>query len=140
MRPQSIRVFERLYLVSVLLSILGGVWTWFHWSDVLPAGTPPQAAAMMPAIIGGGLLFGIILNLLLWFFIARRGAEIAKWIFVVLFALGLAGVVRSLFGGGAVLPGPMRIISIVQMLLQAGCTWMLFRPDSKPWFVPGARR
>jgi hypothetical protein len=102
---------------------------------MMPGGTPPQMAAMMPAIMAGGVVFSLIVDLLLWFFIARRGSEVAKWIYIVLFAIAVVGVLRSLFGGGHVeLPGLVRILSFLRVLIEAACAWLLFRPDANAWF------
>lgn len=135
MRPSSIISFERLYLASVVLGLLGGIWAWLHWTDMMPGGTPPQMAAMMPVIIAGGVVFSLIVDLLLWFFIARRGSEVAKWIYIVLFAIAVVGVLRSLFGGGHVeLPGLVRVVSLLRVLIEAASAWLLFRPDANLWF------
>ncbi len=135
MRPSSIISFERLYLASVVLGLLGGIWAWLHWTDMMPGGTPPQMAAMMPTIMAGGIVFSLIVDLLLWFFIARRGSEVAKWIYVVLFAVAVAGVLRSLLGGGHVeLPGLVCIVALLRVLVEAACAWLLFRPGANAWF------
>jgi uncharacterized membrane protein len=134
MRPKSIVQFERLFILTIVLGALSSIWSWLHWQDLMPAGTPAQTAAMMPTIMGATLVIGILINLLLLFFIARKGSEVAKWIFVVFFALGLLSVVRSLTGGAMQLPLLMRLLSLVQIALEAGCVWLVFRPDATRWF------
>ena len=71
MRPKSIVLFERLFGFNILLGIASGVWTWMHWTAMLPPGMPPQVATTMPIIMAGSLIGGMIINLLLLFFIAR---------------------------------------------------------------------
>jgi hypothetical protein len=134
MRPKSIVLFERVYGFNILLGIASGAWGWMHWSAMLPPGAPPQVATMMPMIMAGTLIAGTIINLLLLFFIARKGAEVAKWIFIVLFAVGLVGVLRGFTGSTVQLPLLTHILAVVQILIQAFCAWLLFRPDTVPWF------
>lgn len=134
MRPRSIILFERLFLASIAISALAGIWSTLHIDLLLPAGMPPELATVMPFIAGGGLVVSGAIKLLFWFFIARRGANVAKWIFVVLFVIGLFGSVRAILGIGPVsLPIVMRLIAFVQLLLQSTCVWLLFRPDAARW-------
>lgn len=134
MRPRSIILFERIFGFTILLGIVAGIWAWVNVSSMLPPGSPPQAAAMMPAIMAGSLIGGLIINLLLLYFIARKGAEVAKWIFILFFALGLLGVVRGLVGTTAQVAPLTHVLSVVQILIEAYCVWLLFRPDAVAWF------
>ncbi|MBA2934281.1 hypothetical protein HZF05_09230 [Sphingomonas sp. CGMCC 1.13654] len=134
MRPRSIMLFERIYGFNILLGIASGAWAWMHWTAMLPPGMPPQVATMMPIIMASSLIGGTIINLLLLFFIARKGAEIAKWIFIVLFVVGVVGVLRGFAGSAVQLPAVTRVFAIVQIVIQAACAWLLFRPDTVPWF------
>lgn len=79
------------------------------------------------------MAIGFIAPLILWYFIARRGSAIAKWIVVVFFAIGLCG---SLIGLAMhTFPVGLRgIISAVTFVLQAISVWLLFRPDTSAWF------
>jgi len=134
MRPRSIVLFERIFGFTILLGVAAGAWAWMHWNSMLPAGSPPQVATMMPIIMAGSLIGGLVINLLLLFFIARKGAEVAKWIFIVFFALGLLGVVRGLTGPTVQMSPLTHILSVVQILIEAYCVWLLFRPDAAAWF------
>ncbi len=134
MRPRSIVLFERAFGFNILLGIVAGIWAWTRWSAMMPPGVPPQMTTMMPIIMAVSLIGGTIINLLLLFFIARKGAEVAKWIFIVLFALGLLGVVRGLVGPAVAMTLPSHILSVVQILIEAVCAWLLFRPDAVAWF------
>ena len=134
MRPRSIILFERIFGFTILLGIVAGIWAWVHWSSMLPLGSPPQAAAMMPVIMAGSLIGGVVINLLLLFFIARKGAEVAKWIFIIFFVLGLLGVVRGLAGTTVQVSPLTHVLSIAQILIEAYCVGLLFRPDAVAWF------
>jgi hypothetical protein len=130
-RPQSIVNFERAYLGSV---VLGLVSTAVNWDGLKAqvAATPGAEILpewFLPASIGAS----IVINLLLWFFVAKRGSAVAKWIVVALFAFSLFSLPR-LFGGDVALPGTLLAFAVVNYLLNAVAVWMLFRPDTKSWF------
>jgi hypothetical protein len=134
MRPQSIILFERIYLTCVALGAVAGTWSFLHVGQMMPPGAPPALTASLPLISGVSLVAGVAINLLLWFFIARRGANVAKWIFIVFFVLGLFGLVRMVMGVNTLIPGLMRVSAAIQLVLQAACAWLVFRPDARAWF------
>lgn len=130
MRPKSIVTFERVVLGSLALGILNAFVT-----------REQSAATMADAGMGAGTALGIqgfsiVITLLLLYFISRKGAPVAKWIYVVLTALGL---VFGLFGFGEIAKGgtlPV-ILTGVQYLLGAFSLYLLFRPDANAWFADG---
>lgn len=134
MRPQSIVLFERLYIVSIVISLVGAV----GMMQVMQAIAPhiqPGAAAYLPTVVIGSALVGLLIGISLLYFIARRGSGIARWIFVAFFFFALAGLVRRTFAHSPLaMPTWLNAISLVQIALQAACVWLLFRPDAKAWF------
>jgi hypothetical protein len=134
MRPQSIILFERIYLGCLAVGTIFGIWSVTHIGGLVRPGMPPAMAGWLPLITGISLIAGIAIELLLWFFIARRGANVARWIFVVFFVLGLFGIVRSIMGVNTALPLLMRVWSALRLLLDAVCIRLLFRPDAQRWF------
>ena len=89
----------------------------------------------MPLVLIGTLVFSLAISLLLWHFVARRGSPVAKIIVVIFFVLGLVGI-PGLFTSvriGLISP-VMALLSIVTFILNGAAVWMLFRPDTKPWF------
>ena len=86
MRPPAILYFERLYLASLGLSVIGWAISW----PVLSArmAVDPRTAGfgwLLPA----GLALSVAISLALWFFVARRASRIARTIAVVLTALSV---------------------------------------------------
>jgi len=128
MRPQSIVMFERLYLGAILVGIVNTVIGWHQSLALLQA---------QPIPLGPGFLYfttaiGILIPLLLWYFIARQGSVVAKWVLVALFVLGLLGYVLAL-SRGTVFAGVSTILGVIALLMQASAIWMLFRPDAEAW-------
>ncbi len=129
-RPASIISFERLYLGSLAL---GAVSTAMNWSTMQAQIAADPSSAILPSwFLPVTLTVGFLIPIILWYFAARRGAVVAKWIIVVLFAIGLLSI-PSLF----IVPNPIliKLLSGVNFVLQAIAVWMLFKPDAKQWFA-----
>ena len=135
LRPQSIVIFERCYLGAWIVGLLN---TLANWNATLATvNANPASAQLGPSfavtMLIGGLAIGAAVTLLLWYFVARRGSAIAKWVVTVFFALGLVffllGLARTGLGGGLT-----AVIGVVQIVLQGIAVAMLFRPDTKAWF------
>jgi hypothetical protein len=136
MRPPSIVQFERVFFCSIVLGAVAAIlWLLYPPIFTIPADAPPSLARMMHVVTVVTMGLGIVINLLLLYFIARRGSDVARWIFVALFAIGLVSVMRQ-FGSSTpfVLPQGVQILGIVMLVLRAVCVWLVFRPDAKPWF------
>jgi hypothetical protein len=137
-QPESIERFEQLFFVRFVLGIVVAIYTWndnverFHQS--------PLADRMGDGVLYIVSAFSITISLLLWFFIARRGSEVAKWIYIVLFGFSLLSLLAFL----APLPeGAPRftlitqVSTVVGLALTAASVWFLFRPDTRAWFNKG---
>ena len=132
-RPQSIIWFERLYLGGAAVSLAN---TLINWSSIQEQVAATPNSELLPSWFTGAMIaIGISVNLLLWYFVARRGSIIAKWIVSVLFALGLIGVLRTLGSDMAVQGTGLFAITVVA--LHGAAVFMLFRPDAKAWFGGG---
>ena len=133
-RPASIVTFERCYLGAWVVGLINSA---LNWNVAMAAmADNPSVAQLGPSFAStmmiGGLAIGAAITLLLWYFVARRGSVVAKWIVTVFFALGLASFLWSLAAGRGF--GLVTVIALVAMALQAIAVAMLFRPDTKPWF------
>lgn len=133
MRPISIVWFERIYLFSLVLGLLS---TFINWSVIMTAAQTATEAKQLPSAIPAISIviiassFGI--SLLIWYFISRRGSNVARWIFTVFFVLGLLALPSSLsnplYGPGLV------AMAMLNTVLQFVALVLLFRPDSREWF------
>jgi hypothetical protein len=41
---------------------------------------------------------------------------------------------RGISASAAALPLAPRLLSLLHVIIQGVCVWLLFRPDSRPWF------
>lgn len=151
-RPQSISMFERLYLGSVLASLVGGIWAIIHMPQMLARamaqasaqGMDPNAGKMLGSMASGAGSVGIVMSLavsaVIWYLIAKKGGQagtVGKWIEVVLAAFATFGLLSGLVGVLSGLPtaDPIQFAFIaLSWVLQIGALYFVFRPDSKPWF------
>ncbi|UYH54602.1 hypothetical protein N6L26_11205 [Qipengyuania sp. SS22] len=132
MRPTSIIWFERLFLLSLGIALLISLLQY----DMLLAQVDGQAA-FAPLGLGPGFVIGVIaisllVPLLLWYFIARRASNLAKWILVLLTAAGLL----YLDLGAARMWAPAGIMALIVTALQVVAIALLFRADARAWLNP----
>jgi Na+-transporting NADH:ubiquinone oxidoreductase subunit NqrE len=130
-RPNSIIWFERVFLGSMLLSLVNSALTWSSLSEQMAA--TPGAATLGGNFLIGTMAVGIVINLLLWYFIARRGSNVARIIWTVLFAIGIFGVIAMFFQPTSL---SLKIVPLISFALQGIGIFLLWRPDAKPWFAP----
>jgi hypothetical protein len=130
MRPQSIIMFERLFLASLAV---GAIITAIGYEEIVRVVTSDPG--MQRFGLGSGFLIGLIavsyaIYLLLWYLIAHKAAAAAKWILVVFVALGGVAIPFAL-------SGPLDLTTIVNLAvyaLEVAALIYLFRADAKAWF------
>lgn len=136
MRPSSIVRFDRLYLASIAVGLIGNILEWPLTMARLSENPDTAALGSTAAVAAGGMIaVGVVIALLLWFFIARRASTVAKWILVV-FTVFAVGSLLLGFSSGAVILDAGGIVRIVAVALQTVAVAFLFRPDAAAWFAP----
>ncbi len=141
MRPQSIIRFEQAYLASVLVGLVNLALSWKTKLMTMERdprfGGNPQMVEIGGWMMVGMAALGVLISLLLWYFAARRGSEIAKWCLVVLLLVSLVGVASAVTQFAAV--GALGAgLTLLAFALNAYAVWMLFQPDAKAWMRGGA--
>lgn len=131
MRPQSIELFEKVYLGSIALGLVNTALSWGALTASLQnAGN--AAVTMGPGLMVLSIVLSLVISLLLWFFIARRASNVAKWIYVVITAIGVFGVLSSL--ANPLAPKGLTMIGgMIATGLQVFAAWLLFKPDAVAW-------
>ncbi len=136
MRPSSIVRFDRLYLASIAIGLIGNILEWPITMARLAENPDTAALGSGAAVAAGGMIvIGVAIALLLWFFIARRASVVAKWILVVFTAFSVGSLLLG-FSSGAVILDTGGIVRIVAVALQAAAVFFLFHPDAAAWFAP----
>jgi prepilin signal peptidase PulO-like enzyme (type II secretory pathway) len=129
MRPASIIYFERLSVLSILVGIAFTMLTWD--AEVKVAQASNLGSAFVPLVQG----ISLFIILLLIFLISRKASNIAKWILVALFVLGVAFIAPSLLQ--TLDQGLIGLLQLSQLIVQAAAIYFLFTPEARAWF--GAR-
>jgi hypothetical protein len=128
-RPNSIVMFERCYLAAFAISLVSTVLMWSSLNEQFGAQEMLLGGWFLPTVT----VIGFAIPLLLWYFIALRGSDVAKWIATALVALGVAGTIFSL-ALGRYTPNIAGLLGLVRLVLQIVAIWFLFRPDNRVWF------
>ena len=122
-------MFERCYLAAFAISLVTTVLLWSSLNEQFGAQELLLGGWFLPTVT----VIGFAIPLLLWYFIALRGSDVAKWIATALVALGVAGTIFSL-ALGRYTPNIAGLLGLVRIALQIVAIWFLFRPDNRVWF------
>jgi hypothetical protein len=131
MRPNSIVMFERLFLASLVLSAIS---SFFAYDSILAELNRDPALLQLGlggTFVAGTMAFSLALYLLLWFLIARKASRVAKWILVAFVAIGLASLVFSLTVSFT--PDLLTLLGLASYALEVAAVVFLFRPDAVAW-------
>ena len=148
MRPTSIRRFELVYAANIVVAVVALVWVFSRlpaFMPAMPADAPAGLSRMIPVFVAVVAVVAVLIKVLLWYFIARRGSDVARWIFVILFVLAALSIARTAFFYGSAMfrGGTISIvsptISAIDFALRTICLVLLFQPDATAWFK-GERR
>ncbi|MDR6789594.1 hypothetical protein J2Y58_002967 [Sphingomonas sp. BE138] len=131
-RPASIVRFERLYLASFVVSLIGWAFSWQMTADRLAV---DPKTAQFGWLLPAALLLSCAITLALWYLVARRASLAAKWVVTVLTGLATVRFVINLavvFRGSV--PVVAMLLSAAIVALSVAATLQLFHADAKRWF------
>ena len=132
-KPDSIVLFDRLFLGSLALGVLNFLFQWNALSTKLTSSPEFAATGFGSGFIIATFAGGTIINLIIWYFISSRASKIAKWILTAFLAIGLLSMLSNLNNP----LGPQGIglgVALFLTVLQGAAIYMLFRPDAVAWF------
>ena len=119
MRPRSVRAFEQLFLLSLLLAVVQAV---VGWEELSRRGSKGEMLAVL------GLSIGTLAGLTL--LVSRGRSRSAKWVMTLLLLIGLPLFVMS--GVEGTLTGSPWL-ALVQAALQAGSLALLITREARQW-------
>ncbi len=108
------------------------------WRTV--AASSPAGANSSPGLI---LIAGLVppaIGLVLWYLVARRASNIARWIVTMLVILGTIAFTVALARGSEETRSAPFLIAAAAELLKLGATGFLFTPSAKGWFARNRTR
>jgi multidrug transporter EmrE-like cation transporter len=127
-KPKSIIQFNRLNVAATLVGIAN---IFAHYGVLRNLAISEGASPAGPIL---GVFLYIISYLIFWFFIYRRGSNIAKWVFVALTVSSVAMIPFTL--ERVLIVGVAYAISDgVAFILQIAAMIMLFQSDAKAWLI-----
>lgn len=130
MRPQSIVLFDRLFLASIALSVVSFAIGYDAIMEAMANDSTLQRAGLQGSgIVMGAAAAEYVIYLLLWHLIAHKAANWAKWVLVLLFAISLTSLSRSL--GGSL--GLSAMLGLGVYALRILAVVSLFRADAVAW-------
>lgn len=130
MRPNSIIMFERLFLASLALGLIGFAISYEEATAMVANDPAAMQLGLGSEFLIGATLFGYAIYLLLWFLIARKASNVAKWILVVFTVLGVLAALPSLGGPW----GLANLLALAVYVLGVAAVVYLFRQDARAWF------
>jgi hypothetical protein len=132
-KPPSIARFEQFYWASVFLGLIN---TGLNWRTSQAALTANPTLASMPWLLPAMQVIGLVIAVLLWFFIVRRPSVVAKWVQVVFAGFGVLAIVSAvvLIALGRSALNAQLVLGLVANILYVVAAVMLFKPDAKTWF------
>ena len=134
MRPQSIVRFEQIYFAAMAVSLANTLVSFESTQSQLASDPASSQLGLGSGFLIATLAFSIGIMLLLWYLIARRASNVAKWILVVITGLGLAMMVGNGSALAAMAPLAM-VLTLVSSALQIASLVFLFRRDATEWLT-----
>lgn len=84
-------------------------------------------------VLIGSFLFGLALGLLLWWLVSSKGSNLARWILVLFFALGVLNLVYAFASGALAGLTITNGLTVLSTALTAAAVYYLLQPDAKAW-------
>ena len=127
-RPKSISWFERLFFASFAVTFID----MFVHREILfeDEGAGDDIGLMWMVVILGILVVNYGIQILLWFFIAHRASSPAKWIYIILWILGLGGIAFWIVEYST----RDLVFLMITQLLVLGSVICLFTAEARFWF------
>ena len=138
MRPTSIIRFDRLYLGSIAFSVVSTAYSFEKTRSQLANDPSSVQLGLGTGFLVTTVAFSTGLMLLLWFLIARRASNVAKWILVALTALGLIMMI-TMFADLSVKNVPELALMFASTGLLLIALYYLFQRDAREWLASKGR-
>jgi hypothetical protein len=138
MRPASIDLFDKLYLTSFAISVVQAAVSFNESAASLQADPATARFGFGSGFLIAMLLISFSISFLLWFLIARRASNVAKWILVILTAISvpmLAMDYQTIAASGAI----VALLTAIATVLSLCSIFCLYRRDARDWFASRGR-
>ena len=134
MKPASIRKFDWLYLGSIAVGLIGFALNYGTVADQASAElTAGGMEGATDALLIGSMLFGVAINVGLWFLISVLRIGFVKWILVLFVAWGLLSLGNSIAS-----PQVMAlnlVFGAISSVMVVASLYFLFQPEATAWLA-----
>jgi hypothetical protein len=137
MRPRSIVLFDRLFLASIVLSLLQSFYSFSSARAELAADPAAAELGLGSGFMAGSIGISVAISLLLWWLVAHRAGNIAKWILTVLSAIGVVMLPWTLAGPGV--DAVVLTLTLAANAMVLAAIFFLFQQDARDWFTNKGR-
>lgn len=144
--PQQVRLAVNLLFALVALGLIGaiiGLTQTGSVADQVRATNPAFSDAEVDAAVTATVVVGAVIGLIftavfLWLtFMVRKGANWARIVLTVLFIIGIIFELIGLAGPATALS---KVITVIQILLQAAVLYLLWQRPSNEYFTAASRQ
>lgn len=130
MRPQSIRLFDALFLGGIALGLVAIALTMVGLGHQDSAASVAGPGGTQSALLGAAA-FGSVISLTLWYLVSRLRFSFLRWVLLLLVAYGLY-TMTAMFGDRTSIS---TVIGVVASLMELAGVALLFRADARQWFA-----
>ena len=128
-RPNSVLWFERLYGLSIFVSIVDLV---IQWDSLFGEDEfEPDTQRILVIFVFFAVFIVFAVQLLLWFYTAHRASRIAKWLLMAIAIISLVSLAVDYTGYEMI---ELIFYGVSQILAFSGFAF-LFRSDARVWFA-----
>lgn len=131
MRPKPIILFERLYLLGIVVGVISNA---VAWQGALARLAAARVDALSPRTLLLLAIASLLLDLVLWHLAAHRASRVAKWILAVWIALGMIGLALGL-ARHAFVGGLVGMLTVITTVLKLAAIAQTFTPEARAWFA-----
>lgn len=128
-RPNSVLWFERIYGLSIFVSVVDLVFQWDSLFDDNEFDADVYRIFVATTVLAMVIIFAI--ELLLWFYTAHRASKIAMWILISISVASLTSWAVDYTG----YEGIELVFYVASQILAFVALALLFRPDARAWFA-----
>ncbi len=128
---KSIVWFQRALFTALAIDLVNNLWRLREPPTMLASkGLQPS-----PAVILGVSVLSPLIGVILWYFVARKRSNVARWIMTVLVVLAVIGFAARGFRDVDVITRPVFWIAAFAELLKVAAVSCLFRASAAGWFT-----
>ena len=132
MKPAAIKKFDWLYLGSIVVGLIGFALNYGTVADQTSAELAADGIeGATTGLLIGGMLFGVAINVALWFLVSVLRIGFVKWIIALFVAWGLLSLGMAIASGQTA--GTNFIFGIISSLMVVVSLYYLFQPEAKAY-------